>query len=160
MKLRRRTRKKRRQQGGQRRLKATIGTTVLQGQRLSLTAARAEPTVTWSAPPLDAYVTLVCHDPDATASAWLHWLVVNCTGTDPNSGDTRIEWAPPTPPPGTGVHRYILQTYTHTYKIPPLMMERGYFNHAEFARTNRLSPLAQTSFTCAAAEAEQNTSSV
>lgn len=150
MKLRRRTRKKR-QRGGQPRLNATLGTTILQGQRLSLAAARAEPTVTWSAPPPDAYVTLVCHDPDATAKSWLHWLVVNCTGTDPNSGDTRVEWAPPTPPPGTGVHHYILQTYTHTYKIPPFTLERGYFNPAEFAKTNRLSPLSQTSFTCAAA---------
>ena len=142
---RRRTRRKRRGGGG---LNARFGTTRIQGQTLQKEVAENYPDITWTAPPLDTFITLLCYDPDATAKAWLHWLVVNCVGDGPTSGDTLMEWEPPAPPPKTGKHRYILQAFTHTYKIPveEKPSQRGYFSVKAFVEKNRLTPLAQTSF--------------
>lgn len=69
----------------------------------------AEPTVQWSPTPTPpTRFALLCVDPDAPAPAapYLHWLVVNCDGTAPASGEGLVPWAPPTPPAGSGIHRY------------------------------------------------------
>lgn len=142
-----RRRKQRKQRGGSL-LQARFNTAAIQGQTLPLEATENEPLLEWPAPPLDTYVTLICYDPNAIAPAWLHWLVVNCVGTSPNSGDTLLEWAPPAPPPNTGKHEYKIQLFKHTYKIPVDVAptQRGYFNVREFAEKNRLEPMAKTSF--------------
>jgi phosphatidylethanolamine-binding protein (PEBP) family uncharacterized protein len=80
----------------------------------------AQPTVSWIRNrPKDLY-TLICIDPDApgAASPWLHWLVINCSGTTVSSGNEIVSWAPPTPPPGSGIHRYIFQLYRQSGSTP------------------------------------------
>ena len=55
-----------------------------------------------------------CLDPDAPSRAdpkfgeWRHWLVVNIAGTDVSSGDVLSVYVGAGPPPGTGLHRYII----------------------------------------------------
>jgi len=59
------------------------------------------------------FYTVAMVDPDAPSRArpvnaqWLHWLVVNIPGRDAMRGDILVEYAPPTPPEGTGTHRYV-----------------------------------------------------
>ncbi|XP_041477692.1 phosphatidylethanolamine-binding protein 4-like [Lytechinus variegatus] len=62
------------------------------------------------------FYTLLMIDPDAPQSPWLHWLVMNIKGDDLNDfgdlkGDTVTEYAPPTPPAGSGYHRYFFYLY-------------------------------------------------
>ena len=91
----------------------------------------SEPTVTYfsGSPTVGQLYTILMYDPDAptiTGKAnWLHWLVVNIPGTSagdkilhPNLGVTRAKYIGPSPPPGTGNHRYIIQLYRQLGKIP------------------------------------------
>ncbi|XP_054765938.2 phosphatidylethanolamine-binding protein 4-like [Lytechinus pictus] len=62
------------------------------------------------------YYTLLMIDPDAPQSPWLHWLVMNIKGDDLKdfgdlNGHTVTEYAPPTPPAGSGFHRYYFYLY-------------------------------------------------
>lgn len=56
-------------------------------------------------------------DPDAPSSSnpvnaeWRHWLVVNIPGSKIDDGETKIQYAPPQPPKGSGRHRYIFAVY-------------------------------------------------
>lgn len=73
------------------------------------------PVLTWNAED-NALYTVMMVDPDAplklspTMRSWNHWTVVNVKGSNsgkPLQGDTLYEYVPPTPPRGTGVHRYV-----------------------------------------------------
>lgn len=101
-----------------------------------------EPSVSWKetgAGPL----TFVCWDPDAVAKSWLHWLVVNATGSDPSSGEEILPWTPPAPPPGPEPHRYIFAVLQQSGKIPvSAPAGRGNFNPAIFAEKHGLRALA------------------
>jgi phosphatidylethanolamine-binding protein (PEBP) family uncharacterized protein len=64
-------------------------------------------------------------DPDApspsspTCRSWLHWLLVDASAAansppsppSPPHGRDLVPFAPPTPPPGSGTHRYIIRIY-------------------------------------------------
>jgi hypothetical protein len=89
------------------------------------------PTVKWTAPLINEYRTLLCFDPDAVAKSWVHWLSVNCTGSNATTGDELLTWTPPAPPSGT--HRYIFTLYSHQYPIDINdSLERGYFDVSAF----------------------------
>ena len=110
------------------------------GQLLNRSKTIESPVISWSQP-LDSYRTLVCVDPDASAPSWLHWLIVNCTGTSPDSGTEIVKWSPPSPPPNTGTHRYYFCLFTHTYKVNvETPKQLGYFNLEEFVKSNGLEP--------------------
>ena len=52
--------------------------------------------------------TLIMHDPDAPAGNHLHWILVNISLSDEtNLGETLLEYKGPSPPKGSGTHRYI-----------------------------------------------------
>ena len=108
------------------------------GPILSLEASQIQPTVTWSP---DGSYTLVCWDPDAPAKSWLHWLVINCT-TTPESGKTLQPWAPPSPPPGSGTHRYIFGLFQQSGPLNLPSPSRSGFQLAQFAKQAGLIPLA------------------
>ena len=110
--------------------------------RMSMAATELAPTITWDAPPPEEYRTFVCFDPDAAAKSWIHWLVLNCTGSGPSSGEELVEWAPPTPPSGS--HRYIFVLFEHAYPIHMTSPERGYFNIGEFVSKWGLNQIAVT----------------
>jgi len=100
---------------------------------------QAQPKAAWTAPPPETYYTLIAWDPDAPAKSWLHWLVANITGPDPTTGEEVVSWAPPTPPAGTGPHRYIFGLFSHPTPLelsPP--KERGNFQLEAFATQHQL----------------------
>lgn len=104
--------------------------------------ASPEPHVFWKAPPAGTFYTIVCWDPDAEAKSWLHWLVVNCEGMSAEGGQVLQKWSPPSPPKGSGLHRYIFGLFQQggLLKIDP--PEQPRFNMANFAAQNMLTPLA------------------
>ncbi|XP_072142958.1 protein D2-like [Dermacentor andersoni] len=61
---------------------------------------------------------LVMLDPDApsrsaaTERSWLHWMVVNAKSTTKlHEGEQLVSYEGPTPPRGTGPHRYVFLAY-------------------------------------------------
>jgi len=131
----RRTRKKR--GGGLLTVRFAEG---LASRNYPLFSAQDRPAVTW--PQQSEPVTLLCWDPDAPKASWLHWMVVNCEGTGPESGTTVVEWAPPSPPSGT--HRYIFGLYKSKNPVNPGSPSRPGFDPAAFAAANGLTQLDWT----------------
>jgi phosphatidylethanolamine-binding protein (PEBP) family uncharacterized protein len=112
------------------------------GHTLTTEEAQPEPHAYWTKPPQGIKYTIVCWDPDAKEKSWLHWLVMNCEGVDPTTGKIVVDWVPPTPPKGSGLHRYIFGLFQQTADVaPPEMTSSGGFNMAAFAEKNKLSPL-------------------
>lgn len=76
-----------------------------------------------SAEPWSLY-TLIVYDRSAPSakdpfnSPYLHWLVVNIQGDDLSSGETVVEYQRPSPPPGSGVHRYVVALLTQLSDKP------------------------------------------
>lgn len=77
-------------------------------------------------------LVLLCEDPDAPGTTFLHWLV---TGIDPGTtgaaegqkphgglpwpnGFGRVGWGGPMPPPGHGPHRYFFRLYALSEPLP------------------------------------------
>jgi phosphatidylethanolamine-binding protein (PEBP) family uncharacterized protein len=77
---------------------------------------------------------LMCTDPDAPAGTWLHWLVAN----PHRSPEDIVPWAPPTPPKGSGIHRYQFRLYEMTGPAPPALNSRAAFPLESFVAQNRL----------------------
>jgi phosphatidylethanolamine-binding protein (PEBP) family uncharacterized protein len=76
------------------------------------------------------FYTLICVDPDAPSPEhpefrhWLHWMVINLPGTgsdhvDPHQGHTLATYTGPSPPAGTGPHRYCFLVYEQDSSIDP-----------------------------------------
>lgn len=87
---------------------------------------------------------LIAWDPDAPQASWLHWLVVNIPGSDGSSsglekGSTVTAWVPPSPPPGTGTHRYIFGLFLQGQPLDAQQaLTRAHFNPATFAEQHGL----------------------
>ena len=127
-------RRRRRQSGGSIRLPSspnpsfqvswpsTVKATAAPGPEVAQEAARAQPAASWASAPTSTPLTLIAYDPDApgssSATPYLHWLVVNTRAGTPSSGSTITPWAPPTPPKGSGTHRYVFQLYKQAASIP------------------------------------------
>ena len=91
--------------------------------------ADVSPPIAWSdVDPRAKSLTLVCHDPDAPAGDWVHWVVydvppartelpegvppderVQGGGTQGTNDFRRLGWGGPCPPSGT--HRYLFTLY-------------------------------------------------
>jgi len=76
------------------------------------------------------FYSLVCVDPDAPSPEhprfrhWLHWLVINIPGNggehvDTHQGNTLAPYIGPSPPAGTGPHRYCFVVYEQGGSIDP-----------------------------------------
>jgi phosphatidylethanolamine-binding protein (PEBP) family uncharacterized protein len=112
-----------------------------------------EPYPVWTAPTPPTMYTIFCWDPDATTKSFLHWLIVNCTQADNSGGKILAPWSPPSPPPGSGEHRYVLGLFAQTKPIDiPAITDRTNFNPPNFATQNGLTPLAYTGFRVVAAD--------
>jgi len=112
-----------------------------------------EPYPVWSAPTPPTMYAIICWDPDATKKSFLHWLVVNCASTDNSDGKVLASWAPPSPPPGTGEHRYVLGLFKQAGPISiPEITDRTNFHPTNFATQNGLTPLAYRGFRVKAAD--------
>ncbi|TKR81493.1 hypothetical protein L596_015355 [Steinernema carpocapsae] len=94
------------------------GLEVLCGTRAEPSQVESTPWVTWHADHNSLY-TLVMVDPDARPSVreWRHWLVMNIPGNLVTKGDVVTPYAGPSPPPGSGFHRYIVLAYKQLGKL-------------------------------------------
>jgi hypothetical protein len=111
---------------------------------LEAAALSQQPAVTL---PAGGPYTLIAWDPDAPQASWLHWLVVNIPGggayVSGPQGSTLVPWAPPTPPPGTGTHRYIFGLFLQpgpldSAAVAATALTRPFFNPSRFAEQHGL----------------------
>ena len=119
------------------------------GNVLTKTEARPKPYTTWAQPPAGTNYLLLCWDPDVMPAddsgktppntGYLHWLVVNCTGINPASGQELVPWTPPKPP--SGKHRYIFGLFQQKGPLNLPAPTRENFQIATFTQTNNLTPL-------------------
>lgn len=90
---------------------------------------------------------LVCTDPDAPSpnAPWLHWLS--------RYPEDIVPWAPPTPPAGSGIHRYQFRLFEAPGPITSLKppATRAAFPLEEFVTQNRLKLLDMKELRVAAA---------
>jgi len=119
-----------------------------QGPKFSTYQTAHEPYPVWTAPKPPTTYTIVCWDPDVKeGKSFLHWLVVNCSGSDNADGKVIASWYPPSPPPGTGEHRYVIGLMKQEKPIDiPEITDRMSFNPMEFAQKHALSPMAYRGF--------------
>lgn len=99
--------------------------------------------------------TLVCTDPDAPGgnAPWLHWLVTNWKGEELESQPSGelMGWAPPTPPPGSGEHRYVFRVFKQRGAISAAKpLGRAAFPLESFVSAHGLELVAEASFRVAA----------
>jgi phosphatidylethanolamine-binding protein (PEBP) family uncharacterized protein len=117
------------------------------GNVLKQHESASEPKTGWTAPPAGTFYTLLCWDPDASQAAgqggsFLHWLVINCTGTDVSSGKEITDWVPPTPPKGSGQHRYIFGLFQQSGQLSMEPSDnRKDFNIAGFIQQHSLTAI-------------------
>ncbi|XP_064459467.1 protein D3-like [Ornithodoros turicata] len=117
---------------------------VRMGNTLRPSQAAHEPTSVIFRAEAGSFYTLVMVDPDAPSRQnpkmrhWLHWLVVNIPSScDLRAGTPVTEYAGPTPPRGSGPHRYVFLVFAQgrrrinedSVDVPE---GRGKFNLREF----------------------------
>ncbi|XP_069963572.1 protein D3 [Bactrocera oleae] len=100
----------------------TSGASVEQGNVLTPTLVKDQPTIAWKADP-GALYTLCLTDPDAPSRTdpiyreWHHWLVGNIPGCDVSKGEVLSAYIGSGPPPKTGLHRYVFLVYKQSGKL-------------------------------------------
>jgi len=93
------------------------------------------------------YYTLVMLDPDAPSRknpkfrSWLHWIVINIQSGSAKNGTEMFPYQPPTPPPGSGKHRYIffLLPQEQRQKSVENVRDRANFDLNKYASQNKIS---------------------
>ena len=76
--------------------------------------------------------TLIMYDPDAIQPQYIHYLVTNIQNGDISSGTTIFDYNGPTPPPGTGIHRYIFEQLEQKQPIDVSIGSRAQFDISAF----------------------------
>ena len=71
---------------------------------------------------------LIMYDPDAVNPSWVHYLIINIPNGKINEGTIVLDYMGPTPPVGSGVHRYIFEQLKQDTTINIGSLERGNFN--------------------------------
>lgn len=121
---------------------------------------RAAPTVKYSNAESGGKYLIMMVDPDApsrgnpTCQSWLHWIVGNIKGDDLNkgkisSGATFTDYNPPTPPKGSGPHRYYLFVFEQEEDLgsEAEVPNRCGFSVAEYKGKFHLKAVASNMFT-------------
>jgi phosphatidylethanolamine-binding protein (PEBP) family uncharacterized protein len=86
------------------------GKIIKNNEFIKVTETKSEPLVNLNLDP-NYYYTLIMYDPDAVGGTYIHWLKVNITNNDINTGNIIISYKGPSPPPKTGIHHYIFELY-------------------------------------------------
>lgn len=98
------------------------------GDTLTISEARKMPSVRLESASKDKLYTVAMVDPDAPsrknprAAQWIHWIVINVDGKTLLSGedlrgDEVTEYAGPSPPRGSGPHRYVLLVWEQHHSV-------------------------------------------
>lgn len=87
----------------------------------------------------DKLYTIVIWDPDAPKSpSFLHWLVTNIPGGDISQGNVVQPYYPPSPPAGSGEHRYYVGLYEQSGRLPIKKISQTGFDIDTFMSRNGL----------------------
>ncbi|XP_060600894.1 phosphatidylethanolamine-binding protein homolog F40A3.3-like [Ruditapes philippinarum] len=96
------------------------------------------------------FFTLICHDPDAPSredpkfGEFQHWLVMNITNNDINTGEELTTYIGSGAPKGTGLHRYIFLLFKQTNgKIETKDLPRVPNNTADGRRLQKARDIAK-----------------
>ncbi|XP_055907095.1 protein D2-like [Eupeodes corollae] len=94
------------------------GVKVDQGNNLTPTQVKDQPSLLWDADENSLY-TILMTDPDVPEKIKeaMHWLVVNIPGNKLSKGQCVMEYAGSGPPLGSGKHRYIFLVFKQTNEI-------------------------------------------
>lgn len=113
---------------------------IIDGMNLSLDTAKIEPSIKFNRNP-NKYYTIIMVDPDAPSrnnaylKYWLHLLIIN------NNFAVK-EYEPPSPPKGSGKHRYFIYLYEQQEKLDPNDLKyigaRNNFNLVDFVERFKL----------------------
>jgi phosphatidylethanolamine-binding protein (PEBP) family uncharacterized protein len=92
---------------------------------LTPTETKIEPKISYNSNNNDLY-TFLMHDLDSVHGDYCHWLLLNIPGNNLNNSDIILPYKGPSPPPKTGVHRYIFELYKQNNRLDPLkIIERN-----------------------------------
>uniref|UniRef100_A0A914W6A2 Uncharacterized protein n=1 Tax=Plectus sambesii TaxID=2011161 RepID=A0A914W6A2_9BILA len=132
------------------------GTIVDLGANLQTSITSTVPQLTYASQAASSCSAFMI-DMDATAGAWLHWMVINVRKGDVSDGHTVVEYSPPAPPQKSGVHRYLLLVYVQSdEELPENVISfiaadqtagRGGFKLQDFVEAHNLTLWAANYFT-------------
>jgi phosphatidylethanolamine-binding protein (PEBP) family uncharacterized protein len=87
---------------------------------------------------IDKYYTFIIVDPDAPTGPHIHQCIYNIPGDKVHKGTVLLPYYPPTPPKGSGEHRYFCILYEQAVMImkPPVINKekRAYKNFDDFKK--------------------------
>ena len=123
---------------------------ITDGDHLSLEDVQCEPIFRFDRMGLankGKYHTFVIVDPDAPVGFWIHQCLYNIPEDRINYGKTLLPYFPPTPPSGTGEHRYFCILYEQKDMITKdvEVNGRGFARYADFTKLLGCSMLPKAS---------------
>jgi len=89
--------------------------------------------------------TVLMWDPDAVVPSYIHTLIINISKK--SDGTIILPHTPPSPPPGTGRHRYITGFFKQPGPISIRSMKRSGFNVDRFVKKHGLDLVNHKMFT-------------
>lgn len=115
-------------------LSNTMNTNFQNGNNVFLNSVKEKPKFYLKNLDNNKFYSLAIIDPDAPIGYWIHFFQYNIQGTNLNSGKILYNYFPPSPPQGTGVHRYFCLLYEQSNKIIGNFNDnkRGLKNYVEF----------------------------
>jgi phosphatidylethanolamine-binding protein (PEBP) family uncharacterized protein len=90
--------------------------------------------------------TFIMYDPDAIQPQYIHYLVTNIPNGNISNGTTTFDYNGPTPPPGTGIHRYIFEQLEQKQPIDVSIDSRAQFDISAFKQKYNLQMRASKRF--------------
>jgi phosphatidylethanolamine-binding protein (PEBP) family uncharacterized protein len=112
------------------------------GNTINIAESKPQPHVFWKVISPHLLYTIICWDPDAPQKSWLHWLIANCSNGTTEHGVEVIDWTPPTPPKGSGLHRYIFGLFEQAGRLTLTAPPHAGFHVANFAAQHNLTAIA------------------
>jgi len=129
------------------------------GEHMPLFAVQNEPKIHYSEifpnrQKIDKYYTFIIVDPDAPTGPHIHQCIYNIPGDKVQKGTILLPYYPPTPPKGSGEHRYFCILYEQAALItkPPVINKekRAYkkFDYFKKKIGTTITPIASKFFIC------------
>ena len=116
------------------------GKIIKNNEFIKVTETKSEPLVNLNLDP-NYYYTLILYDPDAVGGTYIHWLKVNITNNDINTGNIIISYKGPSPPPKTGIHHYIFELYKQNRENNSEKITERLISIAEFKKKLKINTL-------------------